>query len=243
MGAAFVWRMEDVLDRYAEAPDPARPRVCSDEVSSRLVGETRTPLPAAPGQPERYDYEYKRHGTANLVVLAQPAAGWRHVAVTARRTKHDFAEQMRALVDERFPDAAVVRVVLDNLNTHTPAALYEAFPAAEARRLTSKLELHSTPTHGSWLNMAEIENRARGSAWSGASPTPTRCAARSRPGRRAATPRAPPSTGASPPPTPAPRSPDSIPHHDCGGLLAGRLQHLSLGRGRARCSLLPDGPD
>jgi hypothetical protein len=152
--------MEDVLDLYAAPPDPARPRVCFDEVSYQLVGETRVPRPPAPGQPARYDYEYKRNGTANLFVLVQPEAGWRHVEVTARRTKHDFAEQMRALVDERFPAAEVVRVVLDNLNTHTPAALYEAFPAEEARRLTSKLEFHYTPTHGSWLNMAEIENSA-----------------------------------------------------------------------------------
>ncbi len=150
--------MEDVLDLYAEPPDPKRPRVCFDEVPSQLVGETRAPLPAAPGQPARYDYEYQRNGTANLFVAVQPEAGWRHVDVTDRRTKPDFAHQMRALVDEHFPDADVVRIVLDNLNTHTPAALYETFPPEEARRIVSKLEFHYTPTHGSWLNMAEIEN-------------------------------------------------------------------------------------
>jgi len=150
--------MEEVLDLYAEPPDPKRPRVCFDEVPSQLVGETRAPLPAAPGQPARYDYEYQRNGTANLFVAVQPEAGWRHVDVTDRRTKPDFAHQMRALVDEHFPDADVVRIVLDNLNTHTPAALYETFPPEEARRIVSKLEFHYTPTHGSWLNMAEIEN-------------------------------------------------------------------------------------
>ncbi len=150
--------MEEVLDLYAEPPDPKRPRVCFDEVPSQLVGETRAPLPAAPGQPARYDYEYQRNGTANLFVAVQPEAGWRHVDVTDRRTKPDFAHQMRALVDEHFPDADVVRIVLDNLNTHTPAALYETFPPEEARRIVSKLEFHDTPTHGSWLNMAEIEN-------------------------------------------------------------------------------------
>ena len=150
--------MEDVLDLYAEPPDPKRPRVCFDEVPYQLVGETRAPLPAAPGQPARYDYEYQRNGTANLFVAVQPEAGWRHVDVTDRRTKPDFAHQMRALVDEHFPDADVVRIVLDNLNTHTPAALYETFPPEEARRIVSKLEFHYTPTHGSWLNMAEIEN-------------------------------------------------------------------------------------
>jgi hypothetical protein len=149
--------MEDVLDLYAEPHDPKRPWVCFDETSKQLVAETRTPLPMEPGQPERFDYEYERNGTANLFLLCQPLAGWRHVAVTDRRTKHDFAEQMQALVDVHFPDAEEIRVVLDNLNTHTPAALYEAFPAAEARRIAKKLEFHYTPVHGSWLNMAELE--------------------------------------------------------------------------------------
>jgi hypothetical protein len=157
VGAEFVWRMEDLLDLYAEPYDPARPVVCFDETSKQLVAETRASLPMAPGQPERVDYEYERNGTANLFLLCQPLSGWRHVAVTDQRTKQDFARQMRALVDRHCPDATTIRVVLDNLNTHTPAALYEAFPPAEARRILRKLEFHYTPVHGSWLNMAELE--------------------------------------------------------------------------------------
>lgn len=149
--------MEDVLDLYAEPPDPARPRVCFDELPYQLVSETRPPLPPAPGRARRVDFEYRREGTANLFMVARPEAGWRHVEVTARRTALDFAEQMRALVDVHFPEATLIRVVLDNLNTHTLARLYEAFPAAEARRIARKLEFHPTPKHGSWLNMAEIE--------------------------------------------------------------------------------------
>ena len=149
--------MEDLLDLYAEPHDPRRPVVGFDESSKQLVAETRLPLPMEPGQPERFDYEYERNGTANLFLLCQPLGGWRHVEVTDRRTKHDFAQQMRALVDRHFPDAELIRVVLDNLNTHTPAALYEAFAPAEARRILRKLEFHYTPVHGSWLNMAELE--------------------------------------------------------------------------------------
>jgi hypothetical protein len=149
--------MEDLLDLYAEPHDPRRPVVGFDESSKQLVAETRLPLPMEPGQPERFDYEYERRGTANLFLLCQPLAGWRHVEVTDRRTKHDFALQMRALVDRHFPDAERIRVVLDNLNTHTPAALYEAFAPAEARRILKKLEFHYTPVHGSWLNQAELE--------------------------------------------------------------------------------------
>lgn len=149
--------MEDVLDLYAEPYNPRYPQVCFDEVPYQLVGETRTPLPMQPGKPQRYDYEYKRKGTCNLFVFFQPLAGWRHVKVTERRTKRDFAQCMKEMVDVHFPDADKIRVVLDNLNTHTPAALYEAFDPAEARRLVQKLEFHYTPKHGSWLNMAEIE--------------------------------------------------------------------------------------
>jgi len=149
--------MEDVLDLYAEPEDPQRPRVCFDECPYQLISETRQPLPVKPGQPARYDYEYRREGTCNLFMFVRPHTGWRHVQVTERRTKPDFAQCMKDLVDVHFPDAAVIRVVLDNLNTHTPAALYETFPAAEARRLVRKLEFHYTPKHGSWLNMAEIE--------------------------------------------------------------------------------------
>ncbi len=157
VGAEFVCRMEDVLDLYAEPYDPARPVVCFDETSKQLVAETRTPLPMEPGKPERVDYEYERNGTANLFLVTQPLGAWRHVDVTDRRTKHDFARQMGDLVDRHFPGATTIRVVLDNLNTHTPAALYEAFPPAEARRLLRKLDFHYTPVHGSWLNMAELE--------------------------------------------------------------------------------------
>lgn len=149
--------MEAVLDLYEEPADPRQPRVCFDELPYQLVDETRTPLLARPGQPERYDYEYRRMGTANLFIVFDPDRGWRQVTVTERRTKREFAEQMRALVDEHYPDAEVIRVVLDNLNTHTPAALDEVFAPAEARRLVRKLQFEHTPKHGSWLNQAEIE--------------------------------------------------------------------------------------
>jgi len=149
--------MEDVLDLYAEAEDPARPLVCFDEMPYQLIAETRLPLPAAPGRTARYDYEYQRMGTCNLFAFFAPLAGFRHINVTARRTAADFAEAMRRLVDVLYPEAAVIRVVLDNLNTHTGAALYEAFAPAEARRILRRLAFHYTPKHGSWLNMAEIE--------------------------------------------------------------------------------------
>lgn len=149
--------MEAVLDLYEEAPTFRRPRVCFDELPYQLVGQTRIPLPPRPGQPERFDYEYRRMGTANLFIVFDPDRGWRQVTVTERRTKQDFAEQMRALVDDHYPDAEVIRVVLDNLNTHTPAALYAVFAPAEARRIVSKLQFEHTPKHGSWLNQAEIE--------------------------------------------------------------------------------------
>jgi hypothetical protein len=149
--------MEDVLDLYAEPYDPRRPKVNFDEKSVQLIAETRPALPGQPGQPARIDYEYQRNGTANLFVFCEPQAGWRHLAVTERRTMQDFAQQMKWLVDERYPEAEVIRVVLDNLNTHKPASLYETFPPDEARRIRKKLEFHYTPKHGSWLNMAEIE--------------------------------------------------------------------------------------
>ena len=149
--------MEDVLDLYAEPYDPQRPTVCFDETSTQLLSEPRSPLPASPGRPRRQDYEYRREGTRNLFLTYEPLRGWRHVAITQRRTQQDFAHQMRWLVDEAYPQAQVVRVVLDNLNTHRPASLYVAFPAAEARRIVKRLEFHHTPKHGSWLNMAEIE--------------------------------------------------------------------------------------
>jgi hypothetical protein len=149
--------MEDLLDLYAEAFDPRRPVVCFDELPYQLVAETCLPLPLRPGKPLRYDYEYRRNGTCNLFMFFQPLAGWRHVEVTEQRTKRDFAYRMKDLVGIHFPDAEVIRVVLDNLNTHSPAALYEVFEPQEARRIVRKLEFHYTPKHGSWLNMAEIE--------------------------------------------------------------------------------------
>ena len=149
--------MEDVLDLYAEPYDPQRPVVCFDETSTQLLAETRPSLPAEPGRPLRRDYEYRREGTRNLFLTCEPLVGWRQVAVTERRTMQDFAQQMRWLVDEAYPEVPVVRVVLDNLNTHRVASLYETFPAAEARRIAKRLEFHYTPKHGSWLNLAEIE--------------------------------------------------------------------------------------
>ena len=155
--AEFVAAMEDVLEVYQRPRDPQRPVVCLDEQSKQLIKETRTPIPAAPGRVERSDYEYDRNGTANLFMLFAPLEGWRHVKVTARRTKTDFAEVIRELVDVHFPAADRIVLVMDNLNTHKPASLYEAFPPAEARRLIEKLEIHYTPKHGSWLDMAETE--------------------------------------------------------------------------------------
>ncbi len=149
--------MEDVLDLYAEPYDPQRPQVCLDESPYQLVSEKRQPVLVAPGHPARYDYEYKREGTCNLFMFFQPLAGWRHVKVTERRTGVDFAQCLQELVDVHFPEAEVIRLVTDQLNTHTPAVLYEAFAPEEARRIARKIEWHDTPKHGSWLNMAEIE--------------------------------------------------------------------------------------
>ena len=149
--------MEDVLDLYTQPEDPQRPLVCFDESNKQLIGEVRQPLPAAAGQPERYDTEYVRNGVRNLFMFFAPLLGWRHVTVTTQRTKVEWAHCMRALVDVYFPLAICVRVVMDNLNTHTLAALYEVFPPAEAKRIADRLEIHYTPKHGSWLNMAEIE--------------------------------------------------------------------------------------
>jgi transposase len=157
VGAEFVWHMEDVLDLYAEPYDPKHPVVCFDERPCQLLADVRPPETVQPGRPARVDYEYRRHGTYNVFTVFQPLAGWRHVDVTTRRACPDFAEAMRRLVDEHFPEADTIRVVLDNLSTHTPAALYETFAPDEARRLTRKLEFHHTPKHGSWLNMVEIE--------------------------------------------------------------------------------------
>lgn len=155
--AEFVCAMEDVLELYHEAHDPLRPVVCFDEGTKQLIGETRTPHPMRPGQSRRSDYEYERHGTCNLFMFFEPLGGWRHVDVTERRTMVDYAYCMRDLVDLHYPDAEVIRVVQDNLSTHKSAALYEAFPPVEARRISKRLEFYYTPKHGSWLNMAEIE--------------------------------------------------------------------------------------
>jgi hypothetical protein len=155
--AAFVCAMEDVLEVYQRPYDAAYPVVCLDEASKQLVQETRPPRPLAPGHLRTVDYEYERHGTANLFMLFEPLAGRRHVEVTARRTALDYARVVQALVDVRYPQATTIVLVHDNLNTHVPASLYAAFPPAEARRLLGKLEIHYTPKHGSWLNMAETE--------------------------------------------------------------------------------------
>jgi hypothetical protein len=149
--------MEDVLDVYTRPYDPQRPVVCFDEVSTQLLRDVRAPLPPTPGQVQCIDYEYERAGTVNLFLACEPLVGQRWVSVTERRTKVDFAQQMQHLVDERYPDVERIVLVLDNLNTHNPSALYETFPPAEAKRLSEKLEIHYTPKHGSWLNIAEIE--------------------------------------------------------------------------------------
>jgi hypothetical protein len=149
--------MEDVLEVYHRPYDPQRPLVCFDEGTKQQVKETRMPLPAKPGQIVKYDYEYERNGTSNLFMFFAPLEAWRHVQVTDRRTMIDWAQCMRDLVDVHFPEADQIVVVMDNLNTHKLASLYEAFPPAEARRIAEKLEIHYTPKHGSWLNMAEIE--------------------------------------------------------------------------------------
>jgi hypothetical protein len=149
--------MEDILAVYTRPYDPKRPLVCMDETSKQLLREVREPLPVRPGQPARVDYEYAREGVANLFLFCEPLAGRRWVDVTEHRTKEDWASQIQQLVDRRHPQADGIVLVMDNLNTHTPAALYEVFPPAEAKRLADKLEIHYTPKHGSWLNIAEIE--------------------------------------------------------------------------------------
>jgi len=149
--------MEDVLDVYKRPYNPKRPQVCFDERPKQLVAEARVPLARCPGHPARYDYEYKRNGVANIFMMFEPLTGKRHVKVTERRTKIDWAYCMRQLVDEIYPEAEQIVLVMDNLNTHKKASLYEAFEPAEAKRIADKLEIHYTPKHGSWLNMAEIE--------------------------------------------------------------------------------------
>src|ERR1700686_4437105 len=157
VNGTYVARMEDVLDLYAEEADPERPVVCFDESPTQLIGEVREPIPAGPGQLERYDCEYKRNGTANLFIFLDVHRSWRRVKVTASRAAVDFAGCMRELADVHFPKAERIRVVLDNLSTHSAGALYQAFPAAEARQVLRRLEFHYVPKHASWLNMVEIE--------------------------------------------------------------------------------------
>jgi DDE superfamily endonuclease len=149
--------MEDVMEVYQRPHDPDRPVVCLDETTKQLTKETRVPIPAKPGQPARHDYEYERSGTANLFMLFAPLEGWRHVEVTDRHTALDYAQVLKELSDRHFPGASKIVLVQDNLSTHKPASLYEAFPAAEARRLVERFEWHYTPKHGSWLDMAESE--------------------------------------------------------------------------------------
>lgn len=155
--AEYVARMEDVLDLYAETPDPKRPVICFDESPLQLIGEVRQPIPAEPGQLERFDCEYRRNGTANLFVFVDAHRPWRKVKVTDHRTAADFAQCMRDLSDVHFPEAERIRVVMDNLSTHSAASLYATLPPAEARRILRRLEFHHTPKHASWLNMVEIE--------------------------------------------------------------------------------------
>jgi hypothetical protein len=155
--AAFVAGMEDVLEVYQRPHDPARPVVCLDETSKQLIAETRVPITAKPGRAARFDYEYRRNGTANLFMMFAPLEGWRHVKVTDHRAAVDYAHVLKELSDTHFPGADKIVLMQDNLNIHKPASLYEAFPAAEARRLVERFEWHYTPKHGSWLNMAEAE--------------------------------------------------------------------------------------
>jgi transposase len=149
--------MEDVLDVYTRPYDPLRPQVCMDETSKQLLRDTREPLPMEPGRPERRDYEYERGGVANVFMFMEPLVGRRWIDITEHRTKGDWAHQIEELLDVRYPEAEKIVLVMDNLNTHTPASLYETFEPEEAKRLAEKLQIHYTPKHGSWLNMAEIE--------------------------------------------------------------------------------------
>ena len=202
--AAFVATMEDVLEVYQRPQDPQRPLVCLDETSKQLIVETRAPIPAKPGRKARHDYEYERNGVANLFMLFAPLEGWRHVKVTDRHTAIDYAHTLRDLSDVHFSDAVKIVLVQDNLNTHKPASLYEAFPAPAARRLVERFEWHYTPKHGSWLDMAESNSAcSRRNVWIAASPTKNSSPTKSPHGRNTATSTTPRPTGNSKPPTPA----------------------------------------
>ena len=213
VNAEFVARMEDVLDLYGEAPDQKRPVICFDESPTQLIGEVRQPIPAATGQLERTDFEYRRNGTVNLFIFLDAHRPWRKVKVADRRTAEDFAPCMRELADVHVPEAERIRVVLDNLSTHSPGALHATLPPAEARRVLRLLEFHYTPKHASWLIMVEIEigvlrgqclDRAASTTASGSSP-------RSQPGNTNATKAALASTGCSQPKKPEPIWPVPIP--------------------------------
>jgi hypothetical protein len=188
---AYVARMEDVLDLYAEPPDPARPLVCLDESPVQLIGQVREPIPAAPGQVARVDYEYRRNGTMNLFVVMDVHRPWRKVTVTERRTAQDYAVRLRELVDVDFPDAERIRVVQDNLSTHTAGSLYEAFPAPEARRILGRLEFHYTPTRAGSTWSRSRSGSSRASAWTAASTRATRSSGKSLPGSATEIPPAP----------------------------------------------------
>jgi hypothetical protein len=155
--AEFVWHMEDVLDVYEQPYDPRYPVVGMDEASKQLIKETRIPIEMEPGKPQRFDSEYERNGVCNIFMFFEPLQGKRYVTITDRRTKKDWAQCIKTMVDDYYPQAEKIKLVMDNLNTHTPASLYEAFEPAEAKRIAGKLEIHYTPKHGSWLNVAEIE--------------------------------------------------------------------------------------
>ena len=225
----YVARMEDVLDLYAEEPDPKRPVVCFDESPTQLIGEVRQPIPAAPGRLGRYDCEYRRNGTVNLFIFLDAHSSWRKVKVTEQRTARDFAQCMRDLVEVHYPKAEQIRVVLDNLSTHSTGALYEAFPAPEAHRILRRLEFHYTPKHASWLNMVESKSGCCAvSAWIDASANATNWFQRLQPGKDSATMLAPVSTGCSPPRkpdkswrVPIPTQPKS--HNPCATVLSDRV--------------------
>jgi DDE superfamily endonuclease len=157
--AEYVWRMEDVIQTYFLPYDPAYPVICFDEACKQLFGEVREPLPVQPGSPAKQDYEYERLGVCNQLLMCEPLRGWRHVKVSVRRTRRDYAQCVRELVEVHYPQAKKIRLGQDNLNTHDGASLYEAFPPEQARRILDKIEWHYTPKHGSWLNMAETEIR------------------------------------------------------------------------------------
>jgi hypothetical protein len=218
--------MEDVLTVYQQPEDPKRPLVCLDEKPQTLHGEPREPLPLAPGKPARHDYEYERNGTANLFMIFAPLEGRRRVSVTDRRTALDFAEVIRELVDEEYPEAELITLVMDNLNTHTIGSLYEAFPPAQARRLAQKLDIHHTPKHGGRpLGPGSTWRRSSSRCWAGSasadgSKTGRRSRAKWRHGKRTATVEPPGWIGGSPPTTPASSSSASTPRFKIDGVLA-----------------------